>query len=227
MRVSRGASAALALGVSVVLALTGCGGDTDGSGGSPGETGRPTPSAAASDDADRLGGADTGFSVELPDGWVEINLTADDLVADALAAGLPDELAEDFPQMVGQIADLGGVFALDVPSTNQLGGDFAVNVNGYCVAGAGVLDLASLADLNREQLEGFGAQDVALTDTTLGTTEAVRVTYLLSMGPRPVQGVQFVFLGADAQACFLTFSTTSDDEDLDRFDAIAGTLQLS
>ena len=226
MRLSRGASATLALGVSVLLAVTGCGGGSDDSGGSPEQTGEPAPSTTAPAAPDRIGGAGTGFSIELPDGWIELNVTADDLVADALAAGLPDELAETFPQFAGQVADLGGFFAVDAPSTDRLGGTFAVNVNGYCVTGPSVTDLATLAEVGQQELEGFGATDVAGSETTIGTVEAVRVTYVLPMGPRPVQGVQFVFLGAEAQPCYLTFSTTLEDENLARFDAIADTVQL-
>src|SRR5690606_24849834 len=118
MRLSRGASATLALGVSVLLAVTGCGGGSDDSGGSPEQTGEPAPSTTAPAAPDRIGGDGTGFSLALPGGWIELNVTADDLVADALAAGLPDELAETFPQFAAQVRDLGGFFAVDAPTTD-------------------------------------------------------------------------------------------------------------
>jgi hypothetical protein len=227
MRLSRRVCVALALGASMAVAATGCGNGGDDTGGPSEPTGGPAPSATTPAAPERLGGADTGFSIELPDGWVRLDLTADDLVADALAAGLPDELAETFPQIAGQIADLGGFFAVDVPSTNRLGGRFAGNGNGYCGPGMLADDVASMEGFTRQQLEGVGATDVATSLTTIGTTDAVRVTYLLSTGPRPVQGVQFAFFGAGEQSCFLTFSTTPEDEDLARFDAIADTVQLS
>lgn len=189
----------------------------------PPATADPTTEPTGTADGDRAGDAETGFTVAFPAGWVELDPDEADLAAQAGAAGLSEELADAIPQIVGQIADLGGFFALDIQSATP---EFVANANGYCAPGSGAADLAALGASAQSQYEAIGAEEVSSTETTIGSLDAVRMTYTLTFGGRPADGTLFAFFGSAGRDCFLTFTTTPEDTDRDRFDDIAATVEL-
>lgn len=192
--------------------------------------GAPTTDAAPvgeATDGDRLGGSETGFTIEVTGDWVEVDIKSGELVEAVDAVGFSGD-ADLVRSAVEELEGIPGVvFAFEFGPQIDLLDEFVTNLNGYCTPLPIVANLRVLARLNERTLKMIGATDIESSESTAGSTAALRTTYQLPTDGPQLVGLQYLFANADDDMCSLTFTTTVQDDDLDRFDRIAASLQLT
>lgn len=140
-----------------------------------------------------------GFSVALPPGWEDFDLTQEDLEGIMEEAGSLDEALQ---AQVRQVAESGlfELFALDPVSAAS---GFADNANVLCQPGApDTWDGQEQVVVS--SLESSGATEVAVTRMEIDGRDALRVAYLLPS--QQSAGVQYNVIGG-GEVCSLTVTT--------------------
>ncbi|MES9543190.1 MULTISPECIES: hypothetical protein [unclassified Actinomadura] len=156
------------------LFLSGCGGDSgkaDAKSSSPSAppTEKASSAPVASDKGSRLGGGTSGIALELPNGWKEIDPTADTSEVVRNSYGLTGERGELTRQLIAIQRQRGTVYAIDGSVTSGL----APHLSAGCDSGG--ITGSSLEQLKRKQqaLEP-GSR---ITDVTVSGKPAYKATY--------------------------------------------------
>jgi hypothetical protein len=235
MRPSRGSITPVAIGGCLVAVLVACGGLVERrvADPAPTESMSPTESTSRDDSAidetlaeGRIGGSATGFTLDLTDDWISVDLDTGELSETPEAVAFFDEV-DIARQAVEQLGELpGAVYALEFGPQLHMMSEFVTNLNGYCIPNRLSPTMAQLARISTETLESMGAENVVSSETTAGSTPALRISYKIPMAGLGLRGLQYVF-ASDGTMCYLTFTTNDADDDLERFDQIAATLELT
>lgn len=247
LKISRGLSVPLVIGVAV--AVTSCGGGqgslaTAFGSHSPSATATATASAAptASPSAPpiasgtpagykRLGGTAQGISVDVPSSWVSVNLAKQTIQQAAKKISVhgmnSSALVQDFESM----QKLHAVFAFDTASilTNPV--RFADNISAYCLASdtseSGGTSVQLIAQAVASEFKGQGATHVSQRDLEVGGVPGLLTSYELTISIGHVYGSQLEVLPKPGRACFVTLSVGASGSESDVITEAAATASFS
>ena len=219
--------------LALALVLAGCSGDdsssssntgaatSEGASGTSGTTGTRPPVPEGFTVVDR---SSDGFTIALPPGWQNFDLTSADVDAIVQAATEANpNLQGDVGNAVKKLVDEGGLlYASDTSNP----GKFLTNVNLIKVTGV-TSGLGLLQQQAQTQLTAAGATNVSSTQVSLPAGDAVRTTYTvpvtLSDGTKAeIAGLQVYFL-TQGNLYVLTFSTDQPDKYSKTFDQVIAT----
>jgi len=219
--------------LALALVLAACSGDdsssssntgaatSEGASGTSGTTGTRPPVPEGFTVVDRT--AD-GFTIALPPGWQNFDLTSADVDAIVQAATEANpNLQGDVGNAVKKLVDEGGLlYASDTSNP----GKFLTNLNLIKVTGV-TSGLGLLQQQAQTQLAAAGATNVSSTQVSLPAGDAVRTTYTvpvtLSDGTKAeIAGLQVYFL-TQGNLYVLTFSTDQPDKYSQTFDQVIAT----
>jgi hypothetical protein len=205
------------LGCCLALA-TACGGD-DPAAGTPGPgAGRPTLTTPAG--FKRVGDVPNGVTVAVPESWVTLDLSRDDLEQGLSRSGLSGAVLEQFRQGLRALVPSKAVWAADPRSAEQSKKGFPTNLNGFCQPSIAVPAQQRIDDA-KQQLSRLKAEVSEAAEVTLGTGKAVRIVYTFDSGGNKIRGTQY-YLPGRGKTCIVTLSTDRDDRQ-ELFDRIGGT----
>ena len=239
----------MAAALAVTLLVAACGGSTATTTPSvepePSPTPAPTvsaaphsaaPTAAASvaplGTTGRIVDDSNGYAITLPDGWVRIDLTQQDVEA-VVQAGLEAMSPEAADLLVSQISAMTAAgmkfFAIDRDGATL---EYVPNVNILSIPTGG-LSLNLLEQTVVAQLEGTLQNvegEIESERVALPAGESLRITYVLGMDAAGVPGVnaavhQFLILG-ETTGYFVTVSGPNTEEFAAEALAIASTFEL-
>ena len=169
-----------------------------------------------------------GFTIALPPGWQNFDLTSADVDAIVQAATEANpNLQGDVGNAVKKLVDEGGLlYASDTSNP----GKFLTNVNLIKVTGV-TSGLGLLQQQAQTQLTAAGATNVSSTQVSLPAGDAVRTTYTvpvtLSDGTKAeIAGLQVYFL-TQGNLYVLTFSTDQPDKYSKTFDQVIATFDAT
>jgi hypothetical protein len=149
----------------------------------------------------KIGTSINGFSVAIPKGWVDIDLTASDLKEGLEKAGIEGPSQATLESSLEQLKGLNSLYAID-SSTASSG--FATNFNGFCqTASKPIYQMKNDAKVSLTQV---GATNVEVTETSVGGTSAVRATYNLKAAIGLLEGVQVQIPVTGGKTCVLTIT---------------------
>jgi len=219
--------------LALALVLAACSGDdsssssntgaatSEGASGTSGTTGTRPPVPEGFTVVDR---SSDGFTIALPPGWQNFDLTSADVDAIVQAATEANpNLQGDVGNAVKKLVDEGGLlYASDTSNP----GKFLTNVNLIKVTGV-TSGLGLLQQQAQTQLTAAGATNVSSTQVSLPAGDAVRTTYIvpvtLSDGTKAeIAGLQVYFL-TQGNLYVLTFSTDQPDKYSKTFDQVIAT----
>jgi len=219
--------------LALALVLAACSGDdsssssntgaatSEGASGTSGTTGTRPPVPEGFTVVDR---SSDGFTIALPPGWQNFDLTSADVDAIVQAATEANpNLQGDVGNAVKKLVDEGGLlYASDTSNP----GKFLTNVNLIKVTGV-TSGLGLLQQQAQTQLTAAGATNVSSTQVSLPAGDAVRTTYTvpvtLSDGTKAeIAGLQVYFL-TQGNLYVLTFSTDQPDKYGKTFDQVIAT----
>jgi hypothetical protein len=219
--------------LALALVLAACSGDdsssssntgaatSEGASGTSGTTGTRPPVPEGFTVVDR---SSDGFTIALPPGWQNFDLTSADVDAIVQAATEANpNLQGDVGNAVKKLVDEGGLlYASDTSNP----GKFLTNVNLIKVTGV-TSGLGLLQQQAQTQLTAAGATNVSSTQVSLPAGDAVRTTYTvpvtLSDGTKAeIAGLQVYFL-TQGNLYVLTFSTDQPDKYSKTFDQVIAT----
>jgi hypothetical protein len=212
------------LSAAVVLTAAGCQSDTPsdpgtvgppvgkGAQGAASQSAAPAPSASESsspayagasipDGWKKIGSSVNGFTVAIPKGWVDIDLTASDLKEGLAKAGIEGPSQATLESSLEQLKGLNSLYAVDSSTTSS---GFATNFNGFCQnASKPIYQMKNDAKVS---LTNVGATNLEVTETSVGGNAAVRATYNLKSALGLLEGVQVQVPVADGKTCVLTIT---------------------
>ena len=169
-----------------------------------------------------------GFTIALPPGWQNFDLTSADVDAIVQAATEANpNLQGDVGNAVKKLVAEGGLlYASDTSNP----GKFLTNVNLIKVTGV-TSGLGLLQQQAQTQLTAAGATNVSSTQVSLPAGDAVRTTYTvpvtLSDGTKAeIAGLQVYFL-TQGNLYVLTFSTDQPDKYSKTFDQVIATFDAT
>lgn len=210
------------LSATVVLTAAGCQSDTPSASSTVGplvgkgaknnvsQSSAPTPSESASspysgasvpDGWKKIGSSVNGFSVAIPKGWVDIDLTAADLKEGLDRAGIEGPSQETLESSLKQLKGLNSLYAVDSSTTTS---GFATNFNGFCQSLS--KPIYQMKNDAKVSLTEVGATNLEVTETTVAGSPAVKATYNLKAAIGLLEGLQVQIPVAGSKTCVLTIT---------------------
>jgi hypothetical protein len=165
-----------------------------------GENHAPAPSPVP-EGWKKIGTPVNGFSVAIPPGWVDIDLTAADLKEALEKAGIEGASQANLQASLNQLKGLNALYAIDAKSVSS---GFATNLNGFCQNVARPVD--QMKEDARTQLTQVGATDLEITDSTVAGQPAVRIDYHLKAARGLLKGLQVQIPTTGGKTCVLTIT---------------------
>lgn len=153
----------------------------------------------------KIGTPANGFSVGIPPGWVDIDLTAADLKEALDKAGIEGPSQATLESSLNQLKRLNALYAIDSESVSS---GFATNFNGFCQNVARPVD--QMKEDARAQLTQVGATDLEITDSTVAGQPAVRIDYHLKAARGLLKGLQVQIPTTGGKTCVLTITALDD-----------------
>ncbi|MBB2910166.1 hypothetical protein FHS43_001429 [Streptosporangium becharense] len=208
-------------------------GEPEGTPPPPGGTASPTPGGTVSPTPEpapvpegfkRIGGVENGLTVAVPQKWVALDLSKENLEEGLKRSGLTGDAAEQARRSLQTLIDNKGIWATDSESVKTSPNGFATNLNGFCQpVQAPAMD--QLIRETKEQLEQLNAKVTEADTVRLGSAEAARIVYTFPAGGVDIRGTQY-YLPSSGRTCIITLSTDSEDRQR-LFDRIGRTMRLS
>ncbi|MEU8384211.1 hypothetical protein [Streptosporangium sp. NPDC048865] len=204
-------------------------GRTPGPGSSPGPSAAVTPTATPTEGAapvpegfKRIGGPANGVTVAIPEKWVALDLTKDDLDEGLKNSGLSGPTLEQAKKSLETLVDNNGLWASDAASAKRSRNGFPTNLNAFCQAGRQISTEQLLRE-TRSQLEQLNAKVVETGKVRIGSREAARIVYSFETNDVQVRGTQY-YVPVEDRTCIVTLSTdTGGRQEL--FDKIGETIR--
>jgi len=181
------------------------------------QTSSPAPSPVP-EGWKKIGAPVNGFSVAIPPGWVDIDLTAADLKEALAKAGIQGPSQAELESSLNQLKNFNALYAIDSAAVSS---GFATNLNGFCQNVTRPVD--QMKEDAKNQLTQVGATDLEITDSTVAGLPAVRIDYHLRAAPGLLKGLQVQIPVTGGQTCVLTITALdnafppSADQILDTF----------
>jgi hypothetical protein len=223
--------------LALALVLAACSGDSSSSSSNTGASASGGASSTAKTSGTRpavpegftlVDRSSDGFTIALPPGWQNFDLTSADVDAIVKAATEANpNLQGDVGNAVKKLVDEGGLlYASDTSNP----GKFLTNVNIIKVTGV-ESGLGLLQQQAQSQLTAAGATNVSSTQVSLPAGDAVRTTYTvpvtLSDGTKSeIAGLQVYFL-TQGNLYVMTFSTDQPDKYSKTFDQVIATFDAT
>jgi hypothetical protein len=159
----------------------------------------PYSAASVPDGWKKIGSSVNGFSVAIPKGWVDIDLTASDLKEGLKKAGIEGPSQATLESSLEQLKGLNSLYAIDSATATS---GFATNFNGFCQnASKPIYQMKNDAKVSLTQV---GATNVDVTETSVGGTSAVQAKYNLKAAIGLLEGLQVQVPVAGGKTCVLT-----------------------
>ena len=152
---------------------------------SPSESSSAYSGAAVPDGWKKIGSSVNGFSVAIPKGWVDIDLTASDLKEGLDKAGIEGPSQATLESSLNQLKGLNSLYAVDSSTTSS---GFATNFNGFCQSLS--KPIYQMKNDAKVSLTGVGATNLEVTETTVAGSPAVKATYNLKAAIGLLEGMQ-------------------------------------
>ncbi|WP_271217788.1 hypothetical protein [Streptosporangium carneum] len=187
-------------------------------------TGTPTKAAVPAG-FKRVGSDANGLTVAVPQKWLALDLTKDDLDQTLKQTGLSGEALEQARRSLRALVANRAIWASDQASAESSPNKFATNLNGFCQDDAGSPPPADqlIADV-KGQLEQLGAKVNEAGEVPIDNGgKAVRVVYRLPSHGIEIRGTQY-YVQSPGKTCIVTLSTDRDGQQA-LFDQIARTTQ--
>ncbi|GAA3074726.1 hypothetical protein GCM10017600_27510 [Streptosporangium carneum] len=173
----------------------------------------------------RVGSDANGLTVAVPQKWLALDLTKDDLDQTLKQTGLSGEALEQARRSLRALVANRAIWASDQASAESSPNKFATNLNGFCQDDAGSPPPADqlIADV-KGQLEQLGAKVNEAGEVPIDNGgKAVRVVYRLPSHGIEIRGTQY-YVQSPGKTCIVTLSTDRDGQQA-LFDQIARTTQ--
>ncbi len=170
----------------------------------------------------QIGGAANGLTVAVPESWVALDLTKDDLEQGLRQNGLSGAALERAEESLRALAAAKAVWASDPKSAETSPTRFATNLNGFCQpSGSASSDEIIIAA--KSQLEQVNANVSEAIEVPVDAGKAVRIVYTFTNGGLEIRGTQFHVPGK-GKTCIVTLSTDQDGKQA-LFDQIGRTIR--
>jgi hypothetical protein len=186
----------------------------------------PAPETSATTDMPKgfkpVGSAASGLVVAIPESWIALDLSKDDLEQGLRRSGLSGPALERAKQSLQPLVDNRAIWASDPASTETSPNRFATNLNGYCQSGpkATVDELMTSA---RTELEQLNAKVSEAAEMPIDSGAAGRVIYSFTTNGITVKGTQY-YVPARDKTCIVTLSTDQEGKQ-ELFDSIGKTIR--
>ncbi|MGV9771400.1 hypothetical protein [Streptosporangium sp. NPDC003464] len=216
-------AAACAGGGPVNLAQAPTGTPTATPTGSPGHPTGGGGAATVPGGFELVGSTANGLAVAVPDSWVALDLTKDDLQQGLKRSGLSGKALERAQRDLQPLVTNKAVWAFDPGSRHRSPNGFTTNLNGYCQPSSDA-STDQLISAATGELQQIRAKIIEATKVPVGGTEAARMVYVFPAGGMQVKGTQF-YLPAQGRTCTVTLSTDQDGKQA-LFDRIGRTIRL-
>ncbi|WP_344982300.1 hypothetical protein [Streptosporangium fragile] len=172
----------------------------------------------------RIGSAENGLTVAVPQEWIALDLSKDDLEEGLRRSGLTGAAAQQARKSLQTLVDSKGIWATDSASVKASPNGFATNLNGFCQA-VQAPSMDQLINETRTQLEQLNAKVTDAKTVRLGSTEAARIVYTFPTNGVDIHGTQY-YLPGSGKTCIITLSTDSENRQ-QLFDRIGRTMRLA
>ncbi|MFI7535286.1 hypothetical protein [Streptosporangium sp. NPDC049376] len=174
-------------------------------------TARPAvPPGTAPQGFTRIGGPANGLTVAVPQDWVALDLSRDDLDKSLTSIGLSGEALEQARRSLRPLVANKAVWASDRTSAATSPNRFATNLNAFCQESPDVPADQIVADVKR-QLGQLGATVSQAGEVPIDDGTAVRVVYRLPSRGIDIRGTQYYTRSSSSgRTCILTLSTDKD-----------------
>ncbi|MEU4405870.1 hypothetical protein AB0F88_15195 [Streptosporangium sp. NPDC023963] len=190
-------------------------------GATPG-TGSPGSAAPVPEGFKRIGGPANGVTVAVPEEWVALDLTKDDLDKGLKSSGLSGPTLEQAKKSLQTLVDNNGIWASDTDSVKTSRNGFPTNLNAFCQAGRQISTEQLLRE-TRSQLEQLNAKVIETGKVRIGSREVARLVYSFETDGVNVRGTQY-YVPVEDRTCIVTLSTdTGGKQEL--FDRIGETIR--
>jgi hypothetical protein len=158
----------------------------------------------------RVGSKENGVSIAVPDSWVTLDLSKDDLERGLTQSGLSGAALEQAKQGLQVLVSSKAVWASDPKSAEKSSNGFTTNLNGYCQQNAGA-SADQLISAAKEQLKQLKAKVTEASEVAVDQGKAVRITYSFPTGGVNVQGTQY-YVPGNGKTCIVTLSTDQNGQ---------------
>ncbi|MFD0886739.1 hypothetical protein ACFQ08_19505, partial [Streptosporangium algeriense] len=158
----------------------------------------------------QIGGPANGLTVAVPQTWIALDLSRDDLDENLKAIGLTGEALQQARRSLRPLVANKAVWASDRTSATTSPNRFATNLNAFCQESADVPADQVIADVKR-QLGQLGATVSQAGEVPIDGGTAVRVVYRLPSRGIDIRGTQYYTRSSSSgRTCILTLSTDKD-----------------
>jgi hypothetical protein len=185
------------------------------------ETTTPTP-ADMPEGFKPLGSAASGLTIAVPESWIALDLSKDDLEQGLRSSGLSGPGLERAKQNLQILVDNKALWASDPASAEVSPNRFATNLNGYCQAGPEIT-VDELMTSAKTELERLDAKVSEAAKMSIDSGAAGRVIYSFTTNGIDIKGTQY-YVPTRNKTCIVTLSTDQDGKQ-ELFDSIGKTIR--
>jgi hypothetical protein len=186
----------------------------------------PAPETSATTDMPKgfkpVGSVASGLVVAVPESWIALDLSKDDLEQGLRSSGLSGPALERAKQSLQTLVDNRAIWASDPASTEMSPNRFATNLNGYCQSGPRTT-VDELMTSARTELEQLNAKVSEAAEMPIDSGSAGRVIYSFATDGLTVKGTQY-YVPAQDKTCIVTLSTDQAGKQ-ELFDSIGKTIR--
>jgi hypothetical protein len=169
-----------------------------------------------------LGSAASGLTVAVPESWIALDLSKDDLEQGLRSSGLSGSGLERAKENLQMLVDNKALWASDPASAEVSPNRFATNLNGYCQSGPATTVDELMASAKTE-LEQLNAKVSEAAKMPIDSGAAGRVVYSFTTSGIDIKGTQYYVPTRD-KTCIVTLSTDQDGKQ-ELFDSIGKTIR--